>query len=74
MCLASEWQKIFDSIASFIYTPSVITNSRFIDFNIPQATFKNYDSFVSMLQQKVVLNLILTVIVQLILAFVLATL
>ena len=52
MCLASEWQKIFDSIASFIYTPSVITNSRFIDFNIPQATFKNYDSFVSMLQQK----------------------
>lgn len=52
MCLASEWQKIFDSIASFIYTPSVITNSSFIDFNIPQATFKNYDSFVSMLQQE----------------------
>lgn len=52
MCLASEWQKIFDSIAAFIYTPSVVTTSRFIDFNIPQATFKNYDSFVSMLQQE----------------------
>lgn len=52
MCLASEWQKIFDSIAAFIYTPSVITNSSFIDFNIPQATFKNYESFVSMLQQE----------------------
>lgn len=52
MCLASEWQKIFDSIAAFIYTPSVATTSSFIDFNIAQSTFKNYDSFVSMLQQE----------------------
>lgn len=74
MCLASEWQKIFDSIASFIYTPSVITNSRFIDFNIPQATFKNMIALFLCFSKKVVLNLILTVIVQLILAFVLATL
>ena len=52
MCLASEWQKIFDSIAAFIYTPSVEVTSSFIDFNIAQSTFKNYDSFVSMLQQE----------------------
>lgn len=52
MCLASEWQKIFDSIAAFIYTPSVATTSSFINFNIAQSTFKNYDSLVSMLQQE----------------------
>lgn len=52
MCLASEWQKIFDSIAAFIYTPSVATTSSFIDFNIAQSTFKNYDSFVSLLQNE----------------------
>lgn len=52
MCLASEWQKIFDSIAAFIYTPSVEVTSSFIDFNIAQSTFKNYDSLVSMLQSE----------------------
>ena len=52
MCLASEWQKIFDSIAAFIYTPSVEVTSSFIDFNIAQSTFKNYDSFVSLLQNE----------------------
>lgn len=52
MWLASEWQKIFDSIAAFIYTPSVATTSSFIDFNIAQSTFKNYDSFVSLLQNE----------------------
>ena len=52
MCLASEWQKIFDSVAAFIYTPSVEVTSSFIDFNIAQSTFKNYDSLVSMLQQE----------------------
>lgn len=52
MCLASEWQKIFDSIAAFIYTPAVMTTSSFIDFNIAQSTFKNYDSFVSLLQNE----------------------
>ena len=51
MCLASEWQKIFDSIASFIFNPSVIADSSYVDFSVPQATFKNYDSFVSLLQQ-----------------------
>lgn len=50
--ISSEWQKIFDSIAAFIYTPSVATTSSFIDFNIAQSTFKNYDSLVSMLQQE----------------------
>lgn len=52
MCLASEWQKIFDSIAAFIYSPSVEVTSSFIDFNIAQSTFKNYDSFVSLLQNE----------------------
>ena len=51
MCLASEWQKIFDSIASFIFNPSVIADSSYVDFSVPQATFKSYDSFVSLLQQ-----------------------
>ena len=50
--ISSEWQKIFDSIAAFIYTPAVMTTSSFIDFNIAQSTFKNYDSLVSMLQQE----------------------
>ena len=31
MCLASEWQKIFDSIASFIFNPSVIADSSYVD-------------------------------------------
>lgn len=51
MCLASEWQRIFDSIAAFIAKPSVKAASNYVDFSVPQATFKNYDSFVSLLQQ-----------------------
>lgn len=59
MCLASEWQRIFDSIAAFIFNPSVIADSSYVDFSVPQATFKNYDSFVSLLQQMVHLILII---------------
>lgn len=51
MCLASEWQIIFEAITSFIFTRSVIADSSFVDFSVPQATFKNYDSFSSLLEQ-----------------------
>lgn len=48
ICLANEWQHIFDAIAAFIYTPSVIAAIDYVDFSV--ANMSSYDSFVSLLE------------------------
>ena len=48
MCLANEWQKIFEAIGSFIFTRSVIAATDYVDFSV--ANMSSYDSFVSLLE------------------------
>lgn len=47
MCLASEWDQIFDAISAFIWPQSVVAASSYVDFSTDMSA---YDSFVSMLQ------------------------